>query len=340
MAQFADAFSLHPDPAVATGEAIGSILERLSDPTAVVVMASGDLTWHLADAMEAVDALLSPEVLIGMSAGAVRGQGALLSARALTIWATDAPGIRAVRIDADPDDPGEFTVELSTGGGDFGTDQLLLWGDSASFDIDALLEWRPDADLVAGLLTPASTGGFPRLFVGQDEYDDGAVGLAIPLGVAEVHLDRGLRQIGDYFAVTEIIDGRPTALAGESVESHCDALGVTISQVELGAVLVGPGEAVEYLAPPSTSHGHSTQLQLGDLAAFWVYDATVFDEGLASTVTWYNGAAVIGFGPPSHGIASFALGPPDTAAASTLQIGSFGGVRTIFSDAFGGALFR
>ncbi len=340
MARFADAFSLHPDPAVATGEAIGSILERLTEPTAVVVMASGDFTWHLADAIEAIDALLSPDVLIGMSAGAVRGQGAMLSGRALTIWATDAPGIRSVRVDADPDEPGEFLVELSSGDDDFSADQLLLWGDSASFDIDALLEWRPNVELAAGLLTPASTGGFPRLFVGQDEYDDGAVGLVIPSGLAEVHLDRGLRQMGDYFAVTEIVDGRPTALAGESIESHCDVLGVSVRNIELGSVLVGPGEAVEYLAPPSTSHEKPAELQLGDLASIWVYDALVFDEGLASSVTWSNSAAVIGFGPPRHGIASFGQGPPDTAAASTLQIGSFDGVRTIFSDAFGGALFR
>lgn len=340
MAQFADAFSLHPDPAVATGEAIGSILEQLAEPTTVVVMASGDLSWHLADAIEAVDALLSPEVLIGMSAGAVRGQGALLNGRALTIWATDASGVRAVRLDADPDEPGEFVVETSPDVGDLVTEQLVLWGDAASIDVDALLDWRPDLVLIAGLLTAASTGGFQRLFVGQDEYDDGAVGLAIPDDIGVVLLDRGLRQVGDYYAVTDVVDGSPTKLAGEGLDTHCDALGVRTDQVVLGAVTVDAGDAAEFHRPALPPQRGSSCFELGDLATLWVFDSVVFEDALVNAVNWHNAPGVVGFGPPRHGIASLGLGTPDTAASATVQIGSFGGVRTIFADAFGGVLFR
>ncbi|MEZ5343233.1 MAG: hypothetical protein R2706_17875 [Acidimicrobiales bacterium] len=135
-----------PRPCIATGEAIGALLEAIPEPTTVVVMASGDVSWRLADVIEAVDALLSPDVLVGLTASAVRAQGGALSSRALALWATDASGVRAVRLEADPDDPTALAPRHLRPHAD---EALLLWCDPETVDPDALVDWRPDLNLCA-----------------------------------------------------------------------------------------------------------------------------------------------------------------------------------------------
>ena len=341
MARFADAFSLHPDPAVAAGEAIGSILDQIPAPSTVVVMVSGDLTWHMADTIEAVDALLSPNVLLGLTARAVRAQGAALSQRGLALWATDAAGIQVVRLDGDPEDPDEFVFGAVGARSIRPDEQLLLWCDEASVDSDALLAWSPDTSLAAGFLTAASTGGFPRLFVGQDEFDDGAVGLVIPRAIGTVCLDRGVGQIGEHWAVTGLGEHGVTELAGEPVVAHCEALGLKRDDVVIGEVVVRPGGEEDFIEPLIGQAASVTDgLALGDLATLWRFDPLVFDEPLVNSVDWYEGSGVIGFGPIRHGLPAADLGNPDAAVACDRQIGTFGGERAIFVDAFGAALFR
>src|SRR5690606_28415370 len=71
---FAAAFSEHPVPAQAVGEAVGQILEQLgTDPDLVVLFVTTPFAGAMEDLADAVARLLTPRAFVGATASAVLG---------------------------------------------------------------------------------------------------------------------------------------------------------------------------------------------------------------------------------------------------------------------------
>ncbi|MEZ5343234.1 MAG: hypothetical protein R2706_17880 [Acidimicrobiales bacterium] len=159
--------------------------------------------------------------------------------------------------------------------------------------------------------------------------------------VASCVVDRGVRQIGDYWAVTSVEGLAIIGLAGTSVAAQAEALGLRASQCVLGPVTIDESGEPQF-EPPSLAHDDEVKPdpQLGDLFALWVFDPAVFADDLTNSIDWSEAGAILGFGPPRHGNGPTDLAVATAAATTSAQIGTFGHRRSIYQDAFGAALFR
>ncbi|MGH2475365.1 MAG: hypothetical protein ACRDIL_08855, partial [Candidatus Limnocylindrales bacterium] len=86
---FASALSEHPDPAEATGEVIGAVLEQLgTGPDVAAVFASPQHRDAFGDMAAAINRMLRPRVFVGTTAVAVLGGSREVEdAPAIGLWA-------------------------------------------------------------------------------------------------------------------------------------------------------------------------------------------------------------------------------------------------------------
>ena len=201
--RYGSGLSSHPEPAVAVAEAIGSVLEDIGlGPDLAVVIVSGAMAVHLADAMEAVDSLLQPTRSLAVTAvGLLAGSEELETADAITVWAGHTGPVQSVRFASLPGDPpivAGFPEEMEPGS------TMIVFADPYTFDVNALLrrlaDGHPEIEVVGGL---ASLGpGANQLWLDDSEYRDGAVGVVLPPGVGLPVVSQGCRPVGKPWTVT------------------------------------------------------------------------------------------------------------------------------------------
>ena len=153
--RYAAAVSEHPEPAVAIGDAIGQVIDELGvEPDLAAIFVTSHFRDHLADMAAAVQQVLRPGVLIGVTAESiVGGPREVEESPGISLWAGRTGPVRAVRLEAHRDEDGWSVVGLSVD--ELRDHTLVLLADPYSFPVDALLAGLrtevPDAVIIGGL---------------------------------------------------------------------------------------------------------------------------------------------------------------------------------------------
>lgn len=183
----AAAVSGHPDAAVAVGEVVGSVLERLDPhPDVAVLFVSGAMIEQLEQIVAAIEALLVPELLMGATVEAVfdsHGE----SVDGLAVWVLSSPvglGAESLRLTEAAGGRIEGLPAVISPGA-----ALLLFGDERFPLDDVVAELRAraeDVSLAAGL--PPSRGLSQRFALINNDgiHRRGAVGLLMPRRAAAI----------------------------------------------------------------------------------------------------------------------------------------------------------
>lgn len=337
---FASALSLHPDPAHATGEVAGRVLEALGPrPDLAVLFVSPHHVDATADIAAALRALIDPVVLLGASGVAViGGDQEVEDGPAVSLWAgrlAEAPRpvrIRAARtpsgtafggITADTCGPGEV---------------LVLLADPFSVPIDDLVEMLasldPPVPVVGGAASAARAPGDNRLVLDGEVVSDGAVGVVLPAAVATSFVvSQGCRPVGEPMIVTQADRNQLIELAGRPALDRVDELAAAAGPAErallaeglhVGVAVdehrmtFGPGDFVIRnvlgAVAGSRSVAVADRVPVGTTVQFQVRDADSADEELrsllvqataegladAALVFTCNGRGSRLFGEPDH----------------------------------------
>src|SRR5688500_18217414 len=207
--RYASGLSEHPVPSQAVGEAVGQVLEALSDerPDLVVAFASPHHVGAFADIASSIRGLLDPTVLLGGTAGAVIGGGREgEDAAALSLFAARLPStlLAAVRLELVPTAGGRSLV----GWPDHPDGTMLLFADPFTFPSDAFLdrvnEDLPKPQIIGGLAAAAMQPGGNRLMLDDEVIDSGAVGVVLSGGVEiRTVVSQGCRPVGKPYVVTK-----------------------------------------------------------------------------------------------------------------------------------------
>lgn len=233
-ARYASGLSRHPDPAVAVAEVIGHLTDSLGgSPSAAALFASGAMIDALDDTIETVQALLSPDVLIGTTGvGVLGGAEELENGDALAIWAATDLDVVPLRLESFPGSPPlviGLPDELAAGS------TVVALADPYTFPVDVLVEQlneqHPGVGLAGGL---ASATGGPernRVVLNETSHLEGAVGFVVPPGAATPIVSQGCRPIGSPWVITEAdgqlvrqLGGRPALeRLSELIESLSEA---------------------------------------------------------------------------------------------------------------------
>ena len=208
-ATYAFGLSEHPVPSQAVGEAVGQVLEAMSDerPDLVVLFASPHHVGAFEDMASSVRGLLDPTVLLGGTAGAVIGGGREVEdSPALSLFAARLPEtlLTPVRLEVVPTPDGPSLI----GWPDHPDGTMLIFADPFTFPADAFLE-RVNEDLpklavIGGLASAAMQPGGNRLVVDDQITDAGAVGALLAGGVEiRTVVSQGCRPVGKPYVVTK-----------------------------------------------------------------------------------------------------------------------------------------
>jgi small ligand-binding sensory domain FIST len=193
MARYAAAVSEHPVTATAVGEVAGEVLERLGDSPpadlALLFVTEAHL-GALEDAAGAVQAILSPTVLVGCAAVAVAGPGVEIEEQpGVSLWAGRVGGPVA------PFRPGE--------GPPFDPVGLVLLADPFTFDVEAFMA-DVGVPVYGGMASAARGPGGNRLAGEGRVVTEGAVGAWLGPGVrVRSIVSQGCRPVGNPYVVTK-----------------------------------------------------------------------------------------------------------------------------------------
>jgi small ligand-binding sensory domain FIST len=234
---FAAGLSEHPVPALAVGEAVGQVLEKIGEetPDLVVVFASEGHTGAFDDIATSVQKLLFPVVMLGCTAAAVvGGDKELEDGPGLAIFAARLPTtiLTAVRLEL-ADTPDGPTLTGWPDDADPDT-TLLLLADPFSFPVDAFLSRANDAlpglRVIGGLASSGRGPGGNRLTLDGTIVRDGAVGVLIDGVDILTVVSQGCRPVGQPFTVTRSernviyeLAGQPALERLRAVAAEADA---------------------------------------------------------------------------------------------------------------------
>lgn len=209
MASFGAAISEHPDAAIAVGEVVGAVIERVDrSPDIALLFVSGHDPAVVDEIASAVQDLLDPDVMIGSTAIAVIGNDQEAEdGPAISLWAGRVGRAEAVRLETVHAPEGTAVVGMPDGAAD-GPRTLLLISEPFSFPSDALTkasnEQYPDLCLVGGVASAGGGPGANRLVLNGVVHTDGAVGILLPAGIGEVAVvSQGCRPVGEPYIVTD-----------------------------------------------------------------------------------------------------------------------------------------
>jgi len=209
---FAAGLSQHPSPAVAVGEVIGQILDKLDiegsgPPDLAILFVTPPHAGALEDAVRTIRDTLHPGALLGCAAISVVGGGREVEqSPGVALWAGMTGPVTPFHLTVQ-DTPDGQTV---TGWPDEIPDDpsaLLLIPDPFSFPADPFLarfdQDRPGLPVVGGMASAARGPGGNRLVIDDRVVSAGAVGTFLPssLTVTPV-VSQGCRPVGSPFAVT------------------------------------------------------------------------------------------------------------------------------------------
>jgi small ligand-binding sensory domain FIST len=339
---FASALSEHPDPAEATGEVIGAVLEQLgTEPDIAAVFASPQHRDAFGDMAAAINRMLRPRVFVGTTAVAVLGGGREVEdAPAIGLWAGRlAARPRPVRLQATRTPSGIALQGLSASTFEPG-DALLLLADPFSLPVDAIIDAlaafeMPEASetlsvpVVGGMASAANTPGGNRLVLDDEVMSSGGVGVVLPGGVAtRTVVSQGCRPIGDPMIVTRAegnlvmeIAGRPALDRLDDLVRASDAeersllasglqIGIAIDEhratFERGDFLVRGVVGADRL---QRALAVGDRVEVGTTVQFQVRDAVAADEDLRAMLADATGDAALVFTCNGRGQRLF--GEPD-----------------------------
>lgn len=256
--QFAVGLSTHPEPAVAAGEAIGSVLQGVGvRPDLAMVFISGAMVSHAAGIRDAIASLLDPVHLIGACVQGIVGgseeirspgpaagggdsgsthDGRGSSAGGLVVWAGRLPShnrhLRTFQLHQDASGMVFGLPSLQSG------DALIVLADQASFDPGAMTSAVADTGLaipiVGATLSVDSKPTRPgplhdsheptptRMLIGRQQLGRGAVGIALPTEAISITVSPGAKAMGEHFTVGEIKGNRIGTLNGQPAGSKLD----------------------------------------------------------------------------------------------------------------------
>lgn len=352
--RFAQALSLHPDPAEATGEVVGAVLDTLAEPPDLAVLV---VSPHHVDAMAdiagAVRTLVRPGVLVGATAVAVvAGDREVEDDPAVALWAARlAAPPRPVRLTATRTAAGVALSGLS------GTtvapgDALLLLADPFTLPVDAIVaalgELEPPVPVVGGLASAARGPGGNRLVLDGEVADDGGVGVVLPAAVATtVVVSQGCRPVGQPMIVTRAegdalleLAGRPAIQRLEEAVAAADpddrarlARGLHIGiAVDEHRATFGQGDfVVRNVVGADRDAGAlvvGDTVQVGTTVQFQVRDADAADDDLRSLLAGVRGDAALVFTCNGRGRRLF--GEPDHDARAVQAAVAPGAVAGMF----------
>jgi small ligand-binding sensory domain FIST len=239
---FANALSLHPEAAAATGEVVGHVLEQLGPgPDLAVLFVSPHHVGAVADIAATVRELVEPGVLLGATGVAVVGGGREVEgAPAVSLWAArlHAPvrplrvtavrtpsGVAVGGVSADTCGPGEVLVMLAD-----------PWSLPVEQVVDLLGRLDPPVAVVGGAASAARGPGGNRLVLDGEVVADGGVGAILPASVATtLVVSQGCRPVGEPMIVTGAESNVLVELAGRPA----------LDRVEELAAAAGPDERAE-----------------------------------------------------------------------------------------------
>jgi small ligand-binding sensory domain FIST len=339
---FASALSEHPDPAEATGEVIGAVLEQLgTEPDVAAVFASSQHRDTFGDMAAAIGRMLRPGVLVGTTAVAVLGGSREVEdAPAIGLWAGRlAARPRPVRLDATRTASGIALQGLSASTFEPG-DALLLLADPFSLPVDAIIDALADLEIpdasgtlsvpvVGGMASAANTPGGNRLVLDDEMMSSGGVGVVLPGGVAtRTVVSQGCRPIGDPMIVTRAegnlvmeIAGRPALDRLDDLVRAADAeersllasglqIGIAIDEhratFERGDFLIRGVVGADRL---QRALAVGDRVEVGTTVQFQVRDAVAADEDLRAMLADATGDAALVFTCNGRGQRLF--GEPD-----------------------------
>jgi small ligand-binding sensory domain FIST len=243
---FASALSVHPDPAEATGEVAGRVLEHLgAAPDLAILLCSPHHVDAAADIAAAVRALVAPGVLIGATGEAVvGGEREVEDGPAIALWAGRlAAPPRPVRVTAARTASGTVVGGLSAdtcGPGEV----LVLLADPFTLPVDdvvaMLRQLDPPVVAVGGVASAARSPGGNRLVVDGDVVSDGGVGVVLPARVAaEIVVSQGCRPVGEPMIVTASAQNRVVEMAGRPALDRLEQLVKGADPVERARLAAG-----------------------------------------------------------------------------------------------------
>lgn len=200
--RFAAASSTHPVPALATGEAIGQVLEQVGvHPDVVFVFVTPGHAGALEDMGGAVRSILQPTVLVGAVGRGVLGAD----------LSTPGPGMVLFAARTGPAIP----LRWSRSGTDAETDSPLpSRGVVVAFGHPGVPVAHPD--LVHGGPVVGGRVAHRPLLLDDLLVGDGAVGVAFPPDLpVRVSVDEGVRPIGTPLVVTSATGSALHQIAGQ-----------------------------------------------------------------------------------------------------------------------------
>jgi small ligand-binding sensory domain FIST len=336
---FAAALSLHPEAAEATGEVVGTVLERMgAAPDLAVLFCSPHHTDAVADIAAAVRTLLRPGALVGTTAVAVvEGSREIEDEPAVALWAARlAAPVPPVRLAATRTASGLALSGLS--GDTFRPgDTFLLLADPFTLPVDAIVdalgELDPPIPVVGGMASAAAVPGGNRLVLDGEVHDSGGVGVVLPAEVATtVVVSQGCRPVGEPMIVTRAEGNLLVELAGRSaidrLEEVVEAAGPDERRqlatglhmgiaVDEHRMTFGAGDfVVRNVVGADRASGAlavADRVPVGTTVQFQVRDAAAADEDLRALMAGTTGDAALVFTCNGRGRRLF--GDPDHDAS-------------------------
>ena len=224
---FAAGLSRHPDAATAAGEMVGAVVEQLDGPpTVAALFVAGRHVAAIDDIVQTVQAVLSPDVLVGgTSVGVAGGAEEVEDGDAVSLWAAAGLPVTPFRLEALGGDP-PLVMGLPD---EIDEDSILVViADPATMPVDALVEQineRPASPAVVGGLALAEGGPADTRLVFEDRVLlEGAVGFVLPPGVASTIVSQGCRPIGSPWVVTEADGQLIKSLGGQEAMQRLTAV--------------------------------------------------------------------------------------------------------------------
>lgn len=348
--RFAAALSEHPDAAVATGEAIGRVIEALGGvdgggPDLALVFVTPAHAGELDEIARTVRAALAPGALLGCAAvSVVGGDREVERGPAISLWAGRTGPVTPfhLSVGASPDGM-TFTGWPDTIPEDAGA--LLLIPDPYTFPTDDLLrrleDDRPGMPVVGGMASAARAPGGNRLVIDDRVVTAGAVGTFLGPGVeVATVVSQGCRPVGHPFVVTRAEQDIVYELAGRPAIERLQEVAAALPDddrellaglVQIGRVIderkadFGPGDflvrTVVGADPNSGALRVGDVVEVGSTAQFQVRDAVSADEDLRRMVGGRSAEAALVFTCNGRGTNLF----PEPHHDASVVSGALGG---------------
>ena len=349
---FAASMSSHPDAAMAVGEVIGDVLERLGErPDISVAFISNEHLGSVHNIHAALRELLGGSLIGTTSSSIIGGAKEVEQAPALSIWSAtidDATPLKFSKTGGQHLTSDPPTSELIS---DPTSSTLILLADPHSFPVDdALVELErlhPGLTVIGGISSPSKGPGTVRMLFDDAVVAEGAVGLLVGQDRVLSVVSQGCRPIGVPMTITACEGNRIDSMAGKTAREQLEQLfgdltghdqRLVNSSLHLGRVvderkstldrgdfLIRPIIDVDL---PTGSLVISDKVEVGDTVQFQIRDAASAGEDLRLNL-WNAGQAqsALLFSGNGRGVSLFEEFDHDAATINErLGIGAVAGM--------------